>query len=129
MSKNQKGPIIPDFETVIIRGKGAHIKKQQQRAGNTQSVKKNTHAPTASKMAKLDNDNESTKPKRINPEAAKRIVQGRVKLKLNQKQLANHPKIQMALPVLQKYENGQAIPEHKYLLKLQNLLKVKLINI
>ena len=129
MSKHQKGPIIPDFETVIIRGKGAHIKKQHERAGNTQSVKKNTHASTASKMAKLDNDNESTKPKRINPEAAKRIVQGRLKLKLNQKQLATHPKIQMALPLLQKYENGQAIPEHKYLLKLQNFLKVKLINI
>jgi len=129
MSKHHSGPIIPDFETVIIRGKGAHIKKQQERAGNTQSVKKNTHASTASKMAKLANDTESTKPKRINPVAAKRIAEARNKLKLKQKQLANHPKIQMALPLLQKYENGQAIPEHKYLLKLQNLLKVKLINI
>ena len=129
MSKHQSGPIIPDFETVIIRGKNALNKREQQRAGNTQTQKKNTMSAQAVKMAKLDQDTESTKPKRISPEAAKRIVKGRLAKKLNQKQLAGHSKIQMPVAELQKYENGQAIPDNKKLIKLQNFLGVKLMNL
>ena len=129
MSKFQSGLVTQDLNEFIIRGKNALNKREQQRAGNTQTQKKNTMSAQSVKMAKLDKDTESTKHKRIHPEAAKRIVKGRLEKKLNQKQLAGHSKIQMPVAELQKYENGQAIPDNKKLVKLQNFLGVKLMNL
>ena len=112
MSKYQSGLVTQDLNEFIIRGKNALNKREQQRAGNTQTQKKNTMSAQSVKMAKLDKDTESTKHKRIHPEAAKRIVKGRLEKKLNQKQLAGHSKIQMPVAELQKYENGQAIHDN-----------------
>ena len=127
MSKVNHNQIFQDFETLIIRGKNTTIKRQQQRDGKTTSVKKSGMSEEAKKMANLANDTESTKVKTVSKEVAKRIRETRNAKKMTQKQLAG--KVPMLQTDLQKYENGTALPNTKYLQKLQTLLGVKLLGV
>ena len=127
MSKANHNQIFQDFETLIIRGKNTTIKRQQERDGKTTSVKKSPMSEEAKKMANLANDTESTKVKTVSKEVAKRIRETRNAKKMTQKQLAG--KVPMLQTDLQKYENGTALPNTKYLQKLQTLLGVKLLGL
>ena len=127
MSKANHNQIFQDFETLIIRGKNTTIKRQQERDGKTSSVKKSGMSDEAKKMANLANDTESTKVKTVSKEVAKRIRETRNAKKMTQKQLAG--KVPMLQTDLQKYENGTALPNMKYLQKLQTLLGVKLLGV
>ena len=119
--------IFQDFEPLIIRGKTLNNKVKQERAGNTTSVKKPGMSEEAKKMANLDRDTESTKVKTVSKEVAKLIRETRNAKKMTQKQLA--AKVPMLQSDLQKYENGTALPNMKYLQKLQTLLGVKLMGL
>ena len=127
MSKANHNQIFQDFEPLIIRGKNTTIKRQQERDGKTTSVKKSPMSEEAKKMANLANDTESTKVKTVSKEVAKRIRETRNAKKMTQKQLAG--KVPMLQTDLQKYENGTALPNTKYLQKLQTLLGVKLLGL
>jgi len=119
--------IFQDFEPLIIRGKNLNNKVKQERAGNTTSVKKPGMSEEAKKMSNLDRDTESTKVKTVSKEVAKLIRETRNSKKMTQKQLA--AKVPMLQTDLQKYENGTALPNMKYLQKLQTLLGVKLMGL
>ena len=119
--------IFQDFEPLIIRGKNLNNKVNQERAGNTTSVKKPGMSEEAKKMSNLDRDTESTKVKTVSKEVAKLIRETRNAKKMTQKQLA--AKVPMLQTDLQKYENGTALPNMKYLQKLQTLLGVKLMGL
>ena len=119
--------IFQDFEPLIIRGKNLNNKVKQERAGNTTSVKKPGMSEEAKKMSNLDRDTESTKVKTVSKEVAKLIRETRNAKKMTQKQLA--AKVPMLQTDLQKYENGTALPNMKYLQKLQTLLGVKLMGL
>ena len=127
MSKVNHNQIFQDFEPLIIRGKNTTIKRQQERDGKTSSVKKSGMSDEAKKMANLDRDTESTKVKTVSKDVAKRIRETRNAKKMTQKQLA--AKVPMLQSDLQKYENGTALPNMKYLQKLQTLLGVKLMGL
>ena len=127
MSNANHNQIFQDFEPLIIRGKNTTIKRQQERDGKTSSVKKSGMSEEAKKMANLANDTESTKVKTVSKEVAKRIRETRNAKKMTQKQLAG--KVPMLQTDLQKYENGTALPNTKYLQKLQTLLGVKLLGV
>ena len=127
MSKANHNQIFQDFEPLIIRGKNTTIKRQQERDGKTSSVKKTGMSDEAKKMANLANDTESTKVKTVSSDVAKRIRETRNAKKMTQKQLAG--KVPMLQTDLQKYENGTALPNTKYLQKLQTLLGVKLLGL
>lgn len=116
--------IYSDFNTIILHGKGAHLKAKARREGKTESVKKAQNKEQAIKMAKLSDDTLETKVKRIDPAISKLISQKRTAKKITQKQLANS--IPMPQNELQKYENGTAIPNMKYILAIQKRLGVKL---
>ena len=127
MNKATHNQIFQDFEPLIIRGKNTNIKRQQERDGKTSSVKKTGMSDEAKKMSNLANDTESTKVKTVSKEVAKRIRETRNAKKMTQKQLA--AKVPMLQSDLQKYENGTALPNTKYLQKLQTLLGVKLLGL
>ena len=127
MNKATHNQIFQDLEPLVIRGKGAHIRRQQERDGKTASVKKTGMSDEAKKMANLANDTESTKVKTVSKDVAKRIRETRNAKKMTQKQLA--AKVPMLQTDLQKYENGTALPNMKYLQKLQILLGVKLLGL
>ena len=112
-----------DLETVVIRGKGKHIDNKKQRAGETETRKKNT-SEHATKQNKLDNATEVQKPKRINPMIKQRIIKARTDLKIKQKDLA--VKIQEQPQLIQSYENGKATANVNVLRKMERILKVKL---
>lgn len=109
-------PITQDLETLIIFGKNAHVKAKQQRSGETSSSKKNQHQLSGSAMrnAKLDNDTETTKVKKIPSEVAAKIREARCAKNptWTQKDLAN--KANMTPQEIQKYENGTAVIDGKY---------------
>ena len=127
MNKATHNQIFQDLEPLVIRGKGSHIRRQQERDGKTSSVKKTGMSDEAKKMANLANDTESTKVKTVSKDVAKRIRETRNAKKMTQKQLA--AKVPMLQTDLQKYENGTALPNMKYLQKLQILLGVKLLGL
>ena len=121
-----KYPITQDLKTLVIKGRGNHVKLQQQRQGKTESVKKTTMSDKAIKMANLDNDNENTKVKTVSKEVGDLIRNKRVSKNMTQKQLASL--VNMTQSSLQKYENGTAVSDNQILIKLGRKLGVNLIN-
>lgn len=115
--------IYNDFETVILRNKSKGTKLQAQRAGRTETKAKSVSSQVI-KMAKLDNDHESTKVEKVSATLQKLIQQSRLAKKWTQKDLAN--KVNMNFADIQKYENGTAIPKQDQILKLQRVLGTKL---
>ena len=109
-------PITQDLETLIIRGKNAHVKSQQQRSGQTTATKKNQHqlSGSAVRAAKLDSDTETTKVKKIPREVANKIREARCAKTptWTQKDLAK--KTNMTIQDIQKYENGTAVVDGNY---------------
>ena len=120
--------LFSDLNTIVLRNKKAKTKAQSKRDGDTESVKRfggggNKSLPQQN-MKKLDEDNENTKVKTINKAISKKIIDIRVAKKMKQVDLAKQVNI---LPsILQKYENGTAIPDMKIILKLEKKLGVKL---
>ncbi|RDB21013.1 putative multi-protein-binding factor 1 [Hypsizygus marmoreus] len=76
------------------------------------------------RIAKLDRENEVAPPPKISPTVGRAIQDGRMALKLSQKEVAQ--KINEKPSVLQDYESGKAIPNPQVLGKLERVLGVKL---
>jgi len=76
------------------------------------------------RIAKLDRENEVAPPAKVAPTVGRAIQNGRMELKLSQKDVAQ--KINEKPSVLQDYESGKAIPNPQILGKLERVLGVKL---
>jgi len=76
------------------------------------------------RIAKLDRENEVAPPPKIAPSVGRAIQDGRMALKLSQKDVAQ--KINEKPSVLQDYESGKAVPNPQILGKLERVLGVKL---
>ncbi|KAG5637709.1 hypothetical protein H0H81_003473 [Sphagnurus paluster] len=76
------------------------------------------------RIAKLDRENEVAPPSKIAPSVGRAIQDGRMALKLSQKDVAQ--KINEKPSVIQDYESGKAIPNPQILGKLERVLGVKL---
>ena len=116
--------IIQDFEPVVLRNKSAQTQLAAKRAGNTESIKKKTMAAEAIKMAKLDNDMETTKVKKVSKEFSSAMRDARTAKGLKQKDLAN--RAQLPVSDIQKYENGTATPNQQQISKIQKVLGINL---
>ena len=116
--------IIQDFEPVVLRNKSAHTQLAARRAGQTETKKKATMSEEAIKMAKLDNDNETTKVKTVTKSFSNAMRDARVAKGLKQKDLAN--RAQLPVADIQKYENGSATPNQQQISKIQRVLGVNL---
>lgn len=123
MSKHYN-QIISDFQPIILKGSGNQLKLKAQREGKTTTKNKNSNLAVNIKMAKLDNDHESTKIEKVSSTLSELIKKGRLSKKLTQKELAN--KANMIVSDIQKYENGTGIPKHDQIQKLQRILGIKL---
>lgn len=122
-----------DFDTIILHGKKMSQKEKAKRAlrtGNQQVETKKKHGGGQNgdisnvNMKKLDEDMENLKVETVNKKLSQEIMKARTTKGWKQKELAT--KINVLPSVIQKYENGQAIPEHNIILKLQRVLGVKL---
>jgi len=76
------------------------------------------------RIAKLDRENEVAPPPKVAPTVGRAIQDGRMVLKLSQKDVAQ--KINEKPSVLQDYESGKAVPNAQILAKLERVLGVKL---
>jgi putative transcription factor len=128
MSNNQS-----DFDTIIIHAKKLSQKEQAKRAMRTgktpvETIKKygagGNKTISNQNMKKLDEDTENLKVEKVNKKISQEIVKARTAKKWKQKDLAT--KVNVLPTVIQKYENGQAIPDHNIILKLQRVLGIKL---
>ena len=99
--------IVSDFETVVLRNKSAQTKLAAKRAGKTETVKKNPMSAEAIKMAKLDNDMETTKVKTVTKKFSAAMRDARTAKSFTQKDLANP--LSLTVADIQKYENGTAV--------------------
>lgn len=116
--------IIQDFEPVILRNKNAHTKLAAQRAGQTETKKKATMSEQSIKMAKLDNDMETTRVTTVTKSFSNAMRDARTAKGLKQKDLAN--RAQLPVADIQKYENGSATPNGQQISKIQRVLGVNL---
>jgi len=111
-----------DPETVILRGKGASIKTQQKRDGNTVTVEK-YDASKSHEMRKLE-ENEIGKITKINPTVYLAVIKGRTAKGWNRKQLASQ--IAVKPQVIDDVETGKAKYDIKLIQKLERKLGIKL---
>ena len=112
-----------DLDTVVLRGKGAHVNAKKKRDGETETRGK-FDGTKSSAMRKLDDATEVVKPQRINPKIKERIVHARTVNKISQKDLAQRCQVQPT--IVQQYENGKAKADVNVLRKMERVLKVKL---
>lgn len=111
-----------DPEPVILRGKGAHIKTQQKRDGNTVTVEK-YDASKSHEMRKLE-ENEIGKITKINSKVYQAVIKGRTAKGWNRKQLASQ--IAVKPQVIDDVETGKAKYDIKLIQKLERKLGIKL---
>ena len=116
--------IYQDFETIVLRNNSAQTKLQAKRKGQTETKKKNSMSAEAQKMAKLDNDMESTKVMKVTKVFSNTMRDARVAKGLTQKDLAHRAQIPVA--DVQKYENGSAVPNQQHISKIQRVLGINL---
>ena len=106
-----------DWKQVILRNPNAPTKK------NSVEVKKNHVSTTTKAMRALDGD-EIVKPAKVGNELKIKIQQARLAKKMSQKQLAQS--IGVSQQDIASYENGKAIPNNKFIVKLEKALGCRL---
>lgn len=87
-------------------------------------VNNNSKPKTQTNVQKLENSNEIIKPKKIDINLKRTLQQARLTNKLSQKDLA--AKLNVPIQTIVNYENGKAIPNNKFISKLEKILKTKL---
>ena len=112
-----------DWDTVVIRGKGAHVNAKKRRDGETETRAK-FDGSKSSAMRKLDDATEVAKPQRINPKIKEAIMKARTAKGLTQKELAQRAQVQPT--IVQQYETGKAKADVAVLRKMERILGVKL---
>ena len=120
---NNYGFAHQDLETVVIRGKGAHIKKQKERSGEKTTQKK-FDATHSNAMRKLDENGETFKVDKVNPKVVKAIIAGRTAKNWKRKDLAM--RTQLTESIITEYETGKAKPNIGQIKKMERALGVKL---
>ena len=106
-----------DWKQVILKNPNAPTKK------NSVEVKKNHVSTTTKAMRALDGD-EIVKPAKVGNELKIKIQQARLAKKMSQKQLAQS--IGVSQQDIASYENGKAIPNNKFIVKLEKALGCRL---
>jgi putative transcription factor len=111
-----------DWETVVLRGKGANVNAKKKRDGQTETRAK-FDGSKSSAMRKLDDATEVSKPQRINPKIKEAIMKARTAKGLTQKELAQRAQVQPI--IVQQYETGKAKADVAVLRKMERILGVK----
>ncbi|KAG6874322.1 hypothetical protein C0995_001547 [Termitomyces sp. Mi166 len=106
-----------DWDSKTVIG----FKRQTAKVAKTESQLNGTDHQ---RIAKLDRENEVAPPAKIAPSVGRAIQDGRMALKLSQKDLAQ--KINEKPSVIQDYESGKAVPNTQVLGKLERVLGIKL---
>lgn len=123
-----------DWNTIIIRSKKLKHKeevKKAQRNGTAQiDTKKkfeggrNMSNQSSINTRKIEDETEDFNIKKVNRILSTTISKARTAKGMKQKELAT--KINVLPALIQKYENGQAIPDQQVINKLQRVLGIKL---
>ena len=130
-----------DWETVVIRNKNAALQKERETKGlhafanstlntaaqNANKAKQQALQSASSKPAwKIEqrvDDPDAAKPiDYVSKEVSRAIIQGRVNLKLSQKDLAQ--KAHMMEAEIKKIENGTAVENRAVIAKLKRILQI-----
>ncbi|MBW0496840.1 hypothetical protein O181_036555 [Austropuccinia psidii MF-1] len=128
-----------DWDSKVVIGHRTHaprVAKDEKtvnaakRAGSSIETAKKTVANTAhsgpdhQRIAKLDRENDVAPPPKVKLSVGKAMSDARIKLKLNQKDLA--VMVSEKPSVINDYEAGRAVPNPQVLAKFERILKVKL---
>ena len=112
-----------DWETVTFKKKiDKKVTNNTLRDGKY--VTKTKPNPQSQHMAKLDNETETFKVKKISSKISKEIQKARLAKKLNQKQLAQA--VNVTPKVISEFESGKAIPNEGVKRKIANYLKISI---
>ena len=120
----QKTNITTNYDpTIIIHGKGAHVKKELKRKGATETRTKWDSTKSVA-LQKLDDSSEGGSIKRVSRKISQGIIQARTQKGWNRKQLALQ--IQQNVKVVEEFETGKAKYDIKLIHKFERKLGIKL---
>lgn len=123
------------YDTVVLRKNKAQMRRYNAKKtlieGKVVAQPKfnaaNNKKTTDIDQRKLDENNDGGKHKKISFKVSNLILQSRVALKLNRKDLAN--KLNVKESIVVEYETGKAIPNNRLLQKMEKILKTKLCGV
>ncbi|EPY38516.1 transcription factor [Angomonas deanei] len=111
VNEHDANKAIQSGQAVAVQRK-EHLKMNQQAASAGANAKK------------LDEDHETLKVKKIDPQVRMRIQRARQELNWTQADLAQ--KISERVTVVTEYENGKAVPEERILVKMEKAFGIYL---
>lgn len=95
----------------IQSGQGVNIERKEHQRSNQQS------AGAGANAKKLDEDNETLKVKRVDPQLRVRIMKARQGLNWSQQDLAQ--RVSERASVIAEYESGKAVPDERVIVKME----------
>lgn len=108
-----------DWKQVTIQGKSSNhtkiTKKVIQPKQNTESQR----------LAKIENEEDIVKIKTLSKEQRQTMINGRVEMKMNQKQLAT--RLNLPLSTIQGYETGKIPINQKEIMKIEKCIKYHIL--
>jgi ribosome-binding protein aMBF1 (putative translation factor) len=113
-----------DWEPVVFKKKNTEVQKEAQRRQSAQAASA-TVSKTANKPAwKIEKqvDGDGPPVTYVSKDDANKIVQGRVAMKLSQKDLAQ--RLNMQFKDIQDIENGKAVENKAVLSKIKRFLHI-----
>lgn len=109
-----------DWNTVIIKGKNAN----QTKTTKVPTIQKKQNGDSQ-RLGKLENNDEIVKLKTLSKEQRQVMINGRVEIKLNQKQLAT--RLNLPLSTIQGYETGKKVIDNKEIMKIEKCIKYHIL--
>ncbi|KPI84239.1 hypothetical protein ABL78_6695 [Leptomonas seymouri] len=100
-----------DANRAIQSGQAVQVQRKDHQRANQQAASAGANAK------KLDEDHESLKVKKIDPQLRVRIMKARQSLNWSQQDLAQ--RISERASVVAEYENGKAVPEERVIVKME----------
>lgn len=107
-----------DANRAVQSGQQVEVQKKEYARANQQASGPGANAK------KLDDDHETLKVKKVDPQLRLRIMKARQELNWTQQDLAQ--RISERASLVTEYENGKAVPEERVIVKMEKALGIHL---
>lgn len=107
-----------DANRAVQGGQSVQVERKEHQRANQQAVSAGANAK------KLDEDNDTLKVKKIDPQLRVRIMKERQALNWSQQDLAQ--RISERASVVAEYESGKAVPDERVIVKMEKAFGVHL---
>tara|TARA_R100001163_G_C5068378_1_gene208533 strand:+ start:7834 stop:8367 length:534 start_codon:yes stop_codon:yes gene_type:complete len=121
-SFNQGSHFIPfDRNNKTVQDWDGKVFRNKQKPQTTKEHRHKRTVDESKHLAKLENETETFRHKKVSHELRKKMTDYRSSHKMTQKDLAL--KLNLHLDIIKSYENGSAIPDNKVITQINRLIR------